>query len=96
MMSFVARDAELGGLLAKFLQYKREYHSSMVEQVGALDILPPFLILEYPRDTRIYPQKGHNLLTAVLVLSLCIIPAFMLIKDQHLSCSFGFGYHLSC
>lgn len=33
MMSFVARDAELGGLLAKFLQYKREYHSSMVEQV---------------------------------------------------------------
>jgi len=33
MMSFVAKDADLAGLIAKYLQYKREYHSSMVDQV---------------------------------------------------------------
>ena len=49
MMTFVAKDADLAGLIAKlvltrnnqmqnsfcgrYLQYKREYHSSMVDQV---------------------------------------------------------------
>jgi hypothetical protein len=33
MMSFVARDAELAGLLARFLQHRREYHAAMLDQV---------------------------------------------------------------
>jgi len=49
MMTFVAKDAELGGLIGKYLQYKREYHSSMVDQV----------LLTEPRvDTVLLSKRG--------------------------------------
>ena len=34
MMTFLAKDAELAGLIAKFLNFKLDYHSSIAEQVG--------------------------------------------------------------
>ena len=34
MMTFMAKDAELGKLIAKFLSFKLDYHSSIAEQVG--------------------------------------------------------------
>ena len=33
MMSFLAKDAELGGLFAKFLNFNLEFHSFIAEQV---------------------------------------------------------------
>jgi len=33
MMSFMAKDAELANLIAKYLDFKREYHTSIAEQV---------------------------------------------------------------
>ena len=34
MMNFLTRDAELAGLVGRFLDYKLEYHSSIAEQVS--------------------------------------------------------------
>jgi multidrug resistance efflux pump len=34
MMTFMAKDAELAKLIAKFLSFKLDYHSSIAEQVG--------------------------------------------------------------
>ena len=64
MMTFVAKDADLAGLIAKlvstrnnqmqksfcgrYLQYKREYHSSMVDQViDRLILLHKFYVRFY-------------------------------------------------
>ena len=33
MMTFLAKDAELAGLIAKFLCFKLDYHSSIADQV---------------------------------------------------------------
>ena len=34
MMAFLAKDAELAGMIAKFLDYKLEYHTSLADQVN--------------------------------------------------------------
>jgi len=36
MMAFLAKDAELAGMIAKFLDYKLEYHTSLADQVKML------------------------------------------------------------
>ena len=36
MMAFLAKDAELAGMIAKFLDYKLEYHTSLADQVTML------------------------------------------------------------
>ena len=33
MMTFLAKDAELAGMIGKFLDHKLEYHQSLTEQV---------------------------------------------------------------
>lgn len=36
MMTFLAKDAELAGMIAKFLDFKLEYHTSLADQVKLL------------------------------------------------------------
>ena len=57
MMSFLAKDAELAGIMAKFLDYKLEYHTSLADQVK---MMQPKLdsILESKRG---YPIFGTSL-----------------------------------
>ena len=39
MMAFLAKDAELAGMIAKFLDYKLEYHTSLADQVNIAEIV---------------------------------------------------------
>ena len=34
MMTFLARDAELAGMIGEFLDHKLEYHQSLTDQVS--------------------------------------------------------------
>ena len=65
MMSFMAKDAELANLIAKFLDFKLDYHSSIAEQVR----------LTQPKlDTILLTKRGFPIFGSSLSVHLASFP----------------------